>query len=91
MIALGTLMATIAFALLGLTTDEHSRKRIGRRPDPVRAKRMRLAAWAALALSFPLAVAAQGWIFGPILWIATTMLGAALVFLALNFLPQRSS
>jgi hypothetical protein len=91
MTLLSFLLATLAFALFGLATHEHHRKRLGKPLDPVLALRMRAAAWAALAAAFPPAIVAQGWIFGPILWLAMVMLGAGIVFLALNLLPQPKS
>lgn len=83
----GIFLTTCAFALFGLSTDEHHRQRLGKRPDATLRRRLRITAWAALALAFPLAVVAQGWVFGPILWVALTMLGAGLVFLFLNLVP----
>lgn len=91
MIALGLILATLGFALFGLATHEHHRKRLGKPLDPVLALRMRAGAWAALTAAFPCAVVALGWVFGPILWVALLMMGAGMVFLALNFLPDRKS
>jgi hypothetical protein len=87
MTALALILCTIAFALFGLATHDHHRRRLGRPLDPASARRMRIAAWTALAAAFPIAVLARGWVYGPILWTALLMFGAALVFLALNFLP----
>jgi len=77
------------FVLFGLSMTAHHQQRLGAKPTPRRQKRMRAGAWACLALAFPPAIAAQGWTFGPILWCGLLMLGAALVFLGLNFLPSR--
>lgn len=87
MTVLAFLLSVLAFALFGLSTDDHHRKRLGGRPDAVTVLRMRGSAWAAVAAAFPFAVGAQGWVFGPILWIALLMFGAGLVFLALNLIP----
>lgn len=87
MTALAFVLAVLAFSLFGLATHEHHRKRLGRPLDPIVALRLRAAGWVALGTAFPPSVMAQGWVFGPILWIALLMLGAGLVFLALNFLP----
>ncbi|WP_343520170.1 DUF3325 family protein [Sphingomonas sp.] len=87
MTAIALILTTLAFALFGLATDAHHHKRLGKRPDAVTALTMRGGAWAALAAAFPFAIAAQGWVFGPILWVALLMLGAGLVFLALNLIP----
>lgn len=82
-------LATLAFALLALATDAHHLARFGRRPLPPLKRAMRAGAWGALALGFVAGVAAHGWVFGPLHWAGAVMLGAGLVFLALNLLPQR--
>lgn len=87
MSALGLALTIAAFALFGLATDPHHRARFGRLPRATRRRQLRLGAWSALALAFVPSVAARGWIMGPILWSGYVMLGAGLVFLALNFLP----
>ncbi len=87
MTALTLALAAFAFALFGLSTFDHHRRRLGRAPAVATVRRMRLGAWAALLLSFPPAILAQGWVFGPILWVGSVMLGAGLLFLALNLLP----
>lgn len=84
------ILAVIAFAALGLSTDTHHRNRFGRHPDPRRRKALRIAAWTAMALGFVSAVATQGWVFGPIVWTGTLMGGAAIAFLALNLVPGRT-
>jgi predicted aminopeptidase len=87
MTILGLLLATIAFALFGIATDAHHRGFFGARADRTKARRMRGAGWVLLAAAIPAAIAAQGWIYGPVLWFATLMLGAGIVFLALNLFP----
>ncbi len=89
MTALSCLLSTLAFALFGLATRDHHLRRLRKPLDRVLALRLRAGAWAALAAAFPPAVAAQGWVFGPILWVALLMLGAGAVFLALNLVPAR--
>jgi hypothetical protein len=91
MSALALLFATAAFALFGLANDHHHRARLSRAPSVAVKRRMRRYAWIALALAFPAGVAARGWIMGPILWSGYVMLGAGLVFLALNFLPANGT
>ncbi len=89
MTALSMMLTLAAFALFGLSVADHQRRRLRRLlPEPT-VRRMRIAAWIALLVAFPPAIAAQGWVFGPILWVALLMLGAGLVFLALNLLPVR--
>ncbi len=81
--------ALACFALLGCATDAHHQRRFGARASGARKRRMRLGAWTALALSFCLAVAARGWVFGPVVWAGLAMLAAGAVFLFLNFAPLR--
>jgi hypothetical protein len=83
------LLALAGFALLALATDEHHRHRIGHRPAGSLRRRLRGGGWAALALGFPAAIAARGWIFGPVLWTALVMLAAGAVFLFLHLVPAR--
>lgn len=84
MTLIAILCATLALALFGLSTDAHYQRRFGTRPSAQRQQAMRTAAWTAVAVCFPLAVASHGWVFGPILFAGALMLGAGLVFLALN-------
>ncbi|TVV72926.1 DUF3325 domain-containing protein [Sphingomonas solaris] len=56
---------------------------------PIQRRRLRGAAWVAIAASFVTAIFAGGRVFGPVLWFGALMLGAAAVFLALNLLPAR--
>lgn len=88
MSALSLVLAVLAFAMFGLSMSDHHRRWLGRTPAATTVGRMRIGAWAALALSVPPAILAQGWVFGPILWAGSVMLGAGLVFLALNLLPD---
>ena len=87
MTAISLLLAIAAFALFGLATDKHHQRQFRQRPTGRRAMRMRGAAWAMIAAAFASAVAAQGWIFGPILWAGTIMLGAGVAFVCLNVRP----
>jgi hypothetical protein len=81
------LCAIAGFALFGLAVDTHHQRRLRARPSRFRQRRMRAAAWAMIALAFVPAIASAGWVFGPILWVGAIMLGAAVVFLTLNFVP----
>lgn len=84
--------ALLGFGLLGSATDAHDQHRFGVRATGARKHRMRLGAWAALVVSFLLAVAARGWVFGPVVWAGLAMLAAGAVFLFLNFAtpPERT-
>lgn len=84
---LSLLCAMAAFAVLGLATDEHHLRQFGTRASPLRKRRLRVIAWVALALSFPPAIFARGWVFGPVLWSGLVMLAAGAVFLFLNLAP----
>jgi len=89
MILLSLICAVAAFGMLGLAMNDHHQKRLGGRPTPERKRRLRISAYLALVASAPFAIASHGWIFGPVVWSGEIMLGAAIVFLALNFLPAR--
>lgn len=78
---------TLGFAFLGLATDEHHGRRLGRRPSAQTRRRLRIGGWIALFTAFPPAIVAQGWIYGPVLWSGAMMAGAGVVFLALNLAP----
>ena len=86
MTLLGLGFALIAFALFGLASDAH-RAWYGARAGAAR-QRMRVAAWAALAISFAAVVAGRGWTMGPVVWLGLIMLAAGMVFLFLNFAPR---
>lgn len=85
------LLCIAGFAFFGLATDQHRRLRFGRTAPAATKRQMRRRAWAAIALALPISVAARGWVVGPILWSACAMLGAGVVFLALNLLPAKGS
>ena len=81
-------LTAAAFALLGLATDAHHRRRFGHCPPARRRTTLRVAAWLALVISIVPALLARGWIFGPILWVGALMAGAGIAFLALNLMPE---
>ncbi|SFP60864.1 DUF3325 domain-containing protein [Sphingomonas rubra] len=83
------LLAALAFLLLGLATDAHHRRRFGTLPGADRRRWLRIASWVAMVASAVPAIAAQGAVFGPVLWSGAVMAGAAIAFLALNLLPAR--
>ncbi|KQN05219.1 MULTISPECIES: DUF3325 domain-containing protein [Sphingomonas] len=85
------LLATAAFALLGLTTDAHYRRRFGKSPQARGRRILRTGGWLTLIASVVPAMLARGWIFGPILWAGAIMAGAGIAFLALNFIPARDA
>lgn len=81
------LCAVVAFALFGLSTDQHHQQRLGSRLPPERKRAFRRAAWLAVAVCLVLAFAAQGAIYGAIFWLGALSFGAATVFLFLNLVP----
>ena len=85
MIWLALLCVLIAFALCGLSMDDHHNRRLGTRPTQARKRRLRGVAWGMLAVALPLSAGSHGWVFGPILWFGLIMISAGLVFLYLNF------
>lgn len=87
MTILSLLLALASFALLGIATDGHYQRRFGHRLPATRRQRLRMAAWLALAASTAPAIAAAGWIFGPVIWSGLVMLAAGAVFLVLNLMP----
>jgi hypothetical protein len=89
MTLLALLLVTAAFALFGLVADAHCKRFFATLPSVGVRRKMRAAGWAAAALAFPSSVTAQGWVFGPILWTALLMLGAAVVFLSLNLIGMK--
>ena len=89
MTTLAFLFSLAAFGVFGFATDDHHHRLTGRRPTPRLKARSRAAAWVMLALALVAAIAARGWVFGPVLWFGAIMVAAGLVFLALNFGPRR--
>lgn len=87
MILIALLCSVAAFALFAASTDEHHQKRLGGRPTAARKARLRIGAWIAIVACFVSAVAARGWIYGPVTWFGLLMLGAGAVFLSLNLIP----
>lgn len=86
---IGLIVTIVAFLLFGLTNDEHHRRLRGARPDKDVKRTLKYAAALALCLALFMLAFAYGWGMGLIIWSAETMLAAGLVFLSLNFLPDR--
>jgi len=82
--------AVIAFALFGLSTDQHHQQRLGARPGTRRKRDLKRGAWVAVAVCCLLAFAAKGAIYGAMFWLGALSFGAAAVFLYLNLAPTRS-
>ncbi|RKF18934.1 DUF3325 domain-containing protein [Altericroceibacterium spongiae] len=82
------ILCVIAFGFFGLADKKHHQTRFEQRPSPERSHRMRRIGWILLAFSFPVSIAAEGWIYGPVLWSGMVMCSAGVVFLMLNFLPE---
>lgn len=91
MTALPLILSIAAFLSLGLSTDAHHRRRCGASPSRERRRALRSAGWLGLGAAFAPAILARGWVFGPILWVAAIMAGAAIAFLALNLVPDSRS
>lgn len=89
MTMLGLLAAILAFGLLGLATDAHHGRWLRARPSGARKRLMRRGAWLLIAACLLLSIGAQGFVFGPVIWVSLVMLGAAIVFLTLNFVAPR--
>lgn len=82
------ILSIAAFLLLGLSSDGHHRRRFGAYPAVAWRRMLRTVAWLALGAAGVASIAARGWVFGPILWVATIMAGAAVAFLVLNLSPD---
>ncbi|KAB7769736.1 DUF3325 domain-containing protein [Xanthomonas maliensis] len=76
-----------ALVALCLAMDKHHVEVRARTPTTAGAKRLRALGWLVLLLAFALAVHAQGWGIGSLLWLGTLTATAAL--LALWLLPYR--
>ncbi|KPN06988.1 DUF3325 domain-containing protein [Xanthomonas arboricola] len=75
------------FAALCLAMDKHQQEVRGRTLGAARARQLRVLGWLLLLLTFGLAVHAQGWGIGPVLWLGTLTGAAGL--LSLWLLPYR--
>lgn len=85
------LAAVAAFALFGLSTDNHHNRRFARRLTMRRSRDMRRLAWLLVALCLALAFAAKGPVYGAVFWLGALSFGAAFVFLVLNLAPVRGA
>ncbi|WP_355606582.1 DUF3325 domain-containing protein [Xanthomonas cannabis] len=75
------------FAALCLAMEKHQHELRGRSLGTARTRQLRSIGWLLLLLAFGLAVRAQGWGIGPVLWLGTLTATAAV--LALWLLPYR--
>lgn len=91
MTVLPLILSIAAFLSLGLSTDAHHRRRFGAGPTARRRRALRSAGWLGIGAVFVPAIVARGWVFGPILWVAAIMAGAAIAFLVLNLVPDPRS
>ncbi len=89
MTLLCVLSAVAAFALFGLSTDNHHNKRFKQRLTLTRSRTFRRTAWLLVALCAALAFAAQGPVYGAVFWLGALSFGAACAFLFLNFAPVK--
>ncbi len=80
--------AVVAFTFFGFASGQHHQQRLGSRLTIERKRWLKRLAWVAVALSLVLAFAAQGAIYGAILWLGALSFGAATVFLVLNLAPK---
>jgi len=89
MTLLSILSAVAAFALFGLSTDNHHNKRFRQRLTLKRSRAFRRTAWLLVALCAVLAFAAKGAVYGAVFWLGALSFGAAFAFLFLNFAPVK--
>lgn len=84
MIALALLCSTAAFLLLGIATDRHHRRHLGRWYSIPRARLLQVAGWSLLAATTTLTTTARGPAIGPIAGVGAALMGAALGYMVLN-------
>lgn len=82
------LPALVGFLGLALAMDRHQRQLLGHELDVTRTSCMRAGGWAALALSYLLAIMGRGAIMGSVEWFGHLTLAALLV---MGFLTLRTS
>ncbi|MEA9844751.1 DUF3325 domain-containing protein [Xanthomonas campestris] len=75
------------FAALCLAMEKHQHEVRGRVLGMTRSRQLRALGWLLLLITFALAVSAQGWGIGSVLWLGTLTAGAAV--LSLWLLPYR--
>lgn len=86
-LAVSLALAFAGLAALALSLDRHHRAAL-RSPLPRgRARPLRAAGWAGLALSFAAAVALSGWNFGPVQATGATTAAALAVATCLTYRP----
>ncbi|GEP03230.1 DUF3325 domain-containing protein [Methylobacterium oxalidis] len=86
-----TLNLTLSFAALAalaLSLDRHHRDAFLTRAPRARARTLRLAGWAGILASLAVAVAFEGWNFGPVQWIGALTGAALLVVVLLSYRPR---
>ncbi|WP_017165440.1 DUF3325 domain-containing protein [Xanthomonas phaseoli] len=67
------------FAALCLAMDKHQQQLRGRLLGTTRSRQLRVVGWLLLCLTFALAVHAQGWGIGAVLWLGTLTASAAVL------------
>ncbi|AWN41351.1 DUF3325 domain-containing protein [Methylobacterium durans] len=87
-LALNLALSFASLAALALSLDRHHRDAFLARAPKARARALRLAGWAGIAVSFAAAVAFEGWNFGPVQWIGALTGAALLVVALLSYRPQ---
>ncbi|MGU3536627.1 DUF3325 domain-containing protein [Methylobacterium sp. A54F] len=86
-LALNLALAFAGLAALALSLDRHHRDAFGTRVPKARARMLRLAGWAGIALSLLSAGILEDWTFGPVQWIGALIGGALGVVLLLSYRP----
>lgn len=86
MTLIALILATIGFVLLAVASEPHARRFAFIPVGNALRRQWRRVGWLLLVAALPPSVASNGWVFGPILWSGVVMLGAGLVFVALNLI-----
>jgi len=85
MVALSFGCAILGFALLALSLTKHYRDLFGKILPVRRGRVFRIAGWLLLGASMIGAIAAQGFAFGIILWVALLNVAALIVGLSISY------
>jgi len=91
MLWLGLCLGIAAWCLLSLGLEKHHQQVFAGAFRPARARALRGAGWALLALDFGLFVWGWGWAQGPIFWTAALIVSALAWTLLMTMAPKASA
>ncbi len=85
---LALLLCYAGFTALCLSMPRHHDEVLGSKPSARRRQGLKLGGWLLLGLSLSAAVAANGWSFGLVDWLAVLMFSALALVLLLPYRPR---